>query len=214
MNRNVGQPKPFYRRRWFIVLAVIVGILVIGGLLAEDELEVDYEVAGDIVTPGPAPETEVGSGSYEADPEPFMGVNFEVPEVFIVEGIFELTQYHLTEEQRESPDTIYMIEYHMGDPVLFIPGTVLNEHMPPGAMIRNRTPTGRLSIFEADTLNGREIIQGFVFTAGHEDAIINGYFAFLWDGYGEYRTEVLTVGNDMIAEFVFVVSSDNAFPAD
>jgi len=156
----------------------------------------------------------------EVQLELFEGLHFDIHDVFVVENITEITQYHLNENQRNDPLVLHMYEYHMGNPVLFIPLTITTVEVQEGDSeyrfrpgIRTRTPSGTLSVFEADTLNSRRIFQGpfgtFDEIPNYEGAVVEGYLSFGWEGYGDYRVEILA-GRDMLAEFVFYVNEDNA----
>jgi hypothetical protein len=147
------------------------------------------------------------------------GLYFEFLEAFAVEVITEITQYHLQEDLRESPEVLYMAEYHMNEPVLFIPLMIttvetqeIESEYRHRAGMRARTHTGRLSIFEADTLNGRRLIQAtplgtFDEVPNREGAVTHGYLAFLWQGYGEYTVEFMSgFGGEIYTTIVFYVA--------
>ena len=147
------------------------------------------------------------------------GLYFEISDMFIVESITELTQYHLGEDWRNDPDIIYRAEYYMDEPVLFIPISITTIEISGESDYRLRpelrawTPSGRRSIFEADTLNGRHFFQlAASDILNYEGAISQGYLAFIWDGYGEYRAEIRW-GSEVVEEFVFDVNNNNVIRA-
>ena len=171
---------------------------------------------------------------YSVNSVLFEGVYFDISEVFIVETITELTQYHLSEEERYDTTfefgAVYMREYHMNEPVLFIPVTIttIETHEPAlnaagepigdpdyrfRPELRMWTPSGRISTFEADTLNGRRFFQSARSDIlNYEGAVTQGYLAFVWEGYGEYRVEIRQ-DSVVIEEFIFDVNNNNVVHA-
>lgn len=180
--------KPIYKRVWFIVLIAIVVIGVIGSTLGNGEYNGLNNMASD--------------NHYTIIVDE---VTIAAENVFIVEYISELTQNHLTEEQRVNhrEHLEYMYDYHMNTLVLFIPATVTIREATGERMIR-WTPSGTQSSFEADTLNSKKL---HAFAVLDSDTTIKAYFAFVWEGYGEYRLELR--GNETIAEIVFNITSEN-----
>jgi len=221
------------KRGWFFGFAALFAIVVIGALLFggnddyEESTSMPYSAAEEALEPTEEPaHAQDNNNSILHE-----GLYFELSDIFIVEIITELTQYHLDEEQRET--VYYFIDYHMGEAVLFVPMTITTMETRPQAYtsagepigspyyrfrpgIRARTHTGRLSVFEADTLNGRRFFSSpfgtFDEVPNYEGSVIEGYLAFIWEGYGEYRLEILSDGG-IVEELVILVDEDNAISA-
>ena len=202
-------------RKAIAVLALSLCVILVVGCAAppppaaeayveEEELVEEYQEE-----PEPTEEVEEDSSG---NPVPLTGLDFDIREEFTVEAVTELTQYHLDEERRNDPLMVSIAESYIGEPVLFIPITITNTEpygdsdyrlMP---TLRLRAPTGRLSIFDADTLNGRELIRVFDFDGlpNYQGAYIQGYLAFYWTGHGEYTVEIMQ-GLEVGERFVFDV---------
>ncbi|MCL2413551.1 MAG: hypothetical protein FWC98_05390 [Bacteroidales bacterium] len=146
-----------------------------------------------------------------------VGLYFEIFEIFEVENIIEVTQNHLPEEMRNDPSVIQSAREYMNQPVLFVPVTITNPEIQPDALdyvlrpaIRTFSPSGARSIFEADSLNGKNILHlaSFDEIPNEEGFVLQGYVPFVWQGYGEYRMLIVSLDGRTLAEFIFDVTSD------
>jgi len=203
----------------FTIMVLLIAFLVACGNEDRHLAETEIIVVDEYTTESnneEAGEDDIGNGNVNT--ALFEGLYFELFEIFEVETIAEITQYHLSEDMRNDPSVTYMLEYHMGTPVLFIPINITTIEISGDSdyrfrpEIRRWTPSGRRSLFEADTLNGREIFQLVTFDEipNREGAIVHGYLPFIWEGYGEYRIEIIW-SNEVGAEFIFNIDSSNVF---
>jgi len=210
-------------KKLLVILLAVIMVAVLaacGDTESTQDLETNEIVEYETDTEEVAEEEVIDYIEHNANSVLFEGLYFEIGDTFTVETITELTQYHLSEEERYNTDVdfgaIYMREYHMNEPVLFIPITITTIETYGDSEYRFRpelrvwTPSGRRSGFEADTLNGKQFFQMPTFNEipNYERAIVHGYLAFNWEGYGEYRLEIIW-SNEVGAEFTFNVNSDN-----
>ena len=192
--------------------AVPVSALPISALTEQEPNIAEYSEVSEVV------EDDINNTS--ANDILFDGLLFRTFELFEVETIAEGTQYHLDENMRNDPSVIDMLEYHMGESVLFVPIIIVNTEIgepssvSPGYRfrpeIRRWTPSSSRSLFEADTLNGRKIFQLATLDEipNQAGAFVHGYLPFAWEGYGEYRAEIIR-DNEAVDVLVFNVDSNS-----